>query len=112
MVDSKLTSPLLVAQHAATLQPIRPVPTTGKPIDLAAAQEAAQDFEAVFLSQMLSHMFTALPTDGPFGGGQAESTYRSMLVNEYGRLIARAGGLGMSSQVMAEILKLQEESLS
>lgn len=105
MADPILTNPLLVAQQAASAQPSRPAPTQ----DEAAAREAAQEFEAVFLSQMLGHMFAGLPTDGPFGGGPAEATYRSLMINEYGKQIARAGGIGLADQVMTEILKLQED---
>ena len=76
--------------------------------DPAAARAAAEEFEAVFLSQMLSHMVAGIETDGPFGGGQAEEIYRSLLVNEYGRLTAAGGGVGIADQVMSEILRTQE----
>ncbi|MEE8271054.1 MAG: rod-binding protein [Alphaproteobacteria bacterium] len=82
----------------------RPRPTA----DPAAARAAADEFEAVFLAQMLSHMFAGIDTDGPFGGGHAEQIFRSMMVNEYGRIAAQSGGLGIADQVMAEILKVQE----
>ncbi|NNG04286.1 MAG: chemotactic signal-response protein chel [Inquilinus sp.] len=77
-------------------------------MDPVAARAAADEFEAVFLSQMLSHMVSGIATDGPFGGGQAEEVYRSLLVNEYGRLAAAGGGIGIADQVMAEILRTQE----
>lgn len=74
----------------------------------AGARAAAQEFEAVFISQMLEHMVAGLPTDGLFGGGSAERVYRSLLVNEYGRNIARAGGFGIADRLMADILRMQE----
>ena len=76
--------------------------------DQAAARAAAEEFEAVFLSQMMAHMFEGISTDGPFSGGQAEKVYRSMLMNEYGRLAAGSGGFGIADRVMSEILKIQE----
>lgn len=75
---------------------------------LVNAKQAAEDFEAVFLAQMLAPMFEGLETDGPFGGGSSEKIYRSLLVQEYGKSIAKSGGIGISDAVQREILKLQE----
>lgn len=74
----------------------------------AGARVAAQEFEAVFITQMLEHMVAGLSTDGLFGGGSAERMYRSLLINEYGRNIARAGGFGIADRLMADILRMQE----
>lgn len=71
-------------------------------------RQAAEDFEAVFLSQMLEPMFKNLDAEGPFGGGSGESIYRSLLVQEFGKSISRAGGVGIADSVQREILKLQE----
>lgn len=73
------------------------------------AAKAGEDFEAMFLAQMMSAMWAGLETDGIFGGGSAEETYRGMLINEYGSNIARTGGLGIADAVRSELLKLQEK---
>jgi len=78
------------------------------PENRARVAAAAEEFEAVFLSQMLQPMFEALETDGPFGGGSGERAYRALMVQEYGRVLARAGGVGIADAVEREILKLQE----
>ncbi len=83
-------------------------------VDTARAKRVravAEDLEAVFLAQMLAPMFQALKTDGLFGGGPGEDIYRSMLVEEYGKTIARAGGVGIAEAVQREILRLQEVRL-
>lgn len=72
------------------------------------ADGIAHEFEAMFMSQMLSPMWEGIETDGPFGGGSAEETFRGMLVNEYGSLITKAGGLGIADSVKAELIKSQE----
>ncbi len=72
------------------------------------ARRAAKEFEAVFVAQMLAPIFASIKSDGPFGGGPAEDTYRTMLVDEYGKAIARAGGFGIADAVEREILRLQE----
>lgn len=72
------------------------------------AAKVAEDFEAFFLWQVFDGMFAGIPTDGPFGGGQAEQIYRSLLTQEFGRYVARSGGIGIADSVQREILKLQE----
>ena len=71
-------------------------------------RRAAQEFEAVFISQMMAPMFEGLESDELFGGGPGEDIYRSVLVEEYGKSIARAGGIGLSDVIQREILRLQE----
>jgi len=73
-----------------------------------AARATGEDFEAFFISQMLDHMFSGLKTDGLFGGGAGEDTYRGLLNQEYGKVIAKSGGIGLADTVTREILKLQE----
>ena len=75
--------------------------------DEKAARNAAEQFEAVFISQFLAPIFDTVPTDGPFGGGHAESVYRGFMVEEIGKTIAKNGGFGIADSVYNEILKLQ-----
>ena len=70
--------------------------------------QGKQEFEAVFLSQMLQHMFDGVETDEMFGGGEGEDMVKSLLVDEYGKLIARTGGIGVADYVKREMLSLQE----
>lgn len=74
----------------------------------AEVEKAAREFEGLFLAEMLKPMFEGLETDGMFGGGQAEETYRGLLIQEYGKSIAQAGGIGLADQIAQEMLKLQE----
>ncbi len=71
-------------------------------------KKAAQEFEAVFISQMLDHMFAGVGTNEIFGGGQAEDVYRSMMIDEYGKLMAKNGGIGVADQVTRQLLQNQE----
>ena len=73
-----------------------------------AIRESAEEFEALFLAQMLSPMFETLESDGLFGGGHAEQVYRGLLVQEYGKVMARSGGIGIADHVQREIMKMQE----
>ena len=75
---------------------------------LEAVRRTAEEFEAMFLAQMLAPIFETLETDGPFGGGSGEQMYRPILVQEYGKAIAANGGIGIAEEVQREILRLQE----
>ncbi len=68
----------------------------------------SRDFEAVFLSQMMEQMFSGDELTDFFGGGSTGEIYKSYMVNEYGKIMANAGGIGIASQVKQELLKLQE----
>ena len=72
------------------------------------ARKIASDFEAVFLSQMLKPMFENIKPESPFGGGNSETMWRSMQIEEYGKAITKAGGIGIADTVYKEIIKLQE----
>ena len=76
------------------------------PAVAARARASAQDFEAVFLNSMFSQMFTHV-NEGPFNGGQAASTWRSVLTDEYARNFAKAGGIGIADSVYRELIAVQ-----
>lgn len=80
--------------------------------DRAKVEEAAQDFEAFFLTRMMESMFEGVSTEGMFGGGEAEKIYRSLLLDEYGKEMAKLGTIGVKDYVMDAVLKLQEEASS
>ena len=72
------------------------------------ARRAADEFEAIFISQMLKSMSVGVKTDGPFGGGQSEEIYRDLMNEQLGKSISGKGGIGMSDAIYREILKSQE----
>ena len=75
--------------------------------DESRIRETAQQFEATFMAQMLRPMFEGLSTEAPFGGGHAEETWRGFMIDEMGKQISRAGGVGLADQVMAEMIRMQ-----
>lgn len=76
----------------------------------ARMRETAEAFEASFLSQMLKPMFEGLKTDGPFGGGEAEGTWRGFMIEAMAKQTVKAGGIGLADQVVAQMLKMQEQA--
>jgi len=100
------------ALNAATGPSQRSLPALRPTSDPAAADRAAREFEGMMIGQMLQPMFKSLKTGGMFGGGHAEETFRDLLVDEYGKKVAEAGGLGIAAMVRREILKAQEAARS
>jgi len=94
----------LTRQAATAAQQPKPKKTA----DPAKAKAAAQKFEAFFISQFIQSMFSGIRTDGMFGGGQGENAFRSLLFQEYGKIVAKAGGVGIADAVQKTILKAQE----
>jgi len=73
-----------------------------------AVRAAAEEFEAVFLNNMLQNMFTGLENGGAWGGGTGSDAWQSLLIDEYARTIADNGGIGLADSVERELLALQE----
>jgi peptidoglycan hydrolase FlgJ len=84
-----------------------PTPAAAPPSD-ARIRRTAEDFEAAFLTQMLKPMFEGLSTQAPFGGGEAEGTWRSFLIEAMAKQTVRAGGIGLADTVTAEMIRMQE----
>ncbi len=85
-----------------------PVQAPTATANAGAAGKAAKEFESVFIAQMLGEMFSGLSTDGPFGGGEGEAMFRSLMLDEYGKQITAQGGIGLADTVTKELLKHQE----
>jgi len=83
-------------------------PDLGKARTMEEARKVAQDFEAVFIGQMLQPLFENLNAEEPFGGGSSEDMWRSLQVDEYGKAMTKAGGIGLTDAILREIIKMQE----
>ncbi len=92
------------------------ISTTSLASPLPAAQvakiaQAARDFEAMAIGQLLQPMFDTVDlSKSPLGGGAAEASWKPMLVDEIARHIARHGGLGIARPVFAQMLRMQESA--
>ena len=98
---------LLVHSAQTALAPSG-TPRIGKTASLDAARKVARDFESVFLSQMIQPLFANLSAEKPFGGGTSEGIWRSLQVDEFGKAMAKQGGVGLADAILREILKTQE----
>lgn len=83
-------------------------PPGGGKIDRAQAEKAAQDFEAYFLYYVMKGMREAFTQGDPLlegeeGGGFQSDVFKQMLDEEYGRVMAKTGGVGLADQVLKSL---------
>lgn len=72
------------------------------------AQAQGQEFEAIFLGQVLNTISQGVGEKTGFDGGSAEQQWRSILNEHVGRSIAARGGIGIAAAVTRELLRAQE----
>ncbi len=78
--------------------------------DLAKIEDAAKEFEAVFVAEMMKPMFEGISTDGMFGGGKGEEVFRGMMIQEFGKILAQTGSIGIADSVKEEMIRMQERA--
>jgi len=83
------------------------------PADAAARDpkiwQAAKNFEAMAIGQMLGPMFDTVDVaHSKFGGGEAEAAWRPMMIDAIGKQMAAHGGLGLAQPIYAAMLRAQE----
>ncbi len=93
-----------ISQNFAT-----PLKTTNQtPINKI--EQKAKELEGVFLNTLMSQMFSSIKSDGMFGGGYGEETWRSMQSEQYANLLSENGGIGLADQIMSNLLAIQENA--
>ena len=96
-----------IGTSVGSLHPTAVLPDGPGP-ENAALREAAEAFETVFLTEMLSHAGMGA-TGGSFGGedlggGVGEEAFSSLLTREWADRISRKGGLGLSDAIYESLL--------
>jgi Rod binding domain-containing protein len=76
--------------------------------DPEALKKAAQQFEGMFLSQMMQHMMSGVSANPVFGGGKGEEMFKSVLVDEWAKKATSAGGVGLAAAIQRQLMKTQE----
>ncbi len=62
-------------------------------------KQKAKELEGVFLSIMLEPMFPEGKESNLYGGGVGNGIFRTMMIQEYGKNLADAGGIGLSKGI-------------
>ena len=68
----------------------------------SAARSAAEEFEKMFLTQMVDEMMKQVDM-GDFGGGQAAEQWRFFLSEAFAGELAREGGLGLADSLTRRV---------
>lgn len=114
-ITAKIETPLFLAkQSRMTTHDSRVRGLDGGRIDpkiMRRIDESSREFEAVFLSEMLKPMFEGIEVNEIFGGGKGEEIFSDMMVQEYGKKISEAGGIGLASFVRNELIRQQEGTI-
>ena len=92
----------------AAFQSSKVPPKIGRIDNNQKIREVAENFEAFFLGQMLQPMFSSIEPAKPFGGGHAEKIWKSLMVDEVGKSMAKNGGIGIADMIQRDLLKMQE----
>lgn len=88
---------------------VLPTRTTLSPEQVEKTRKSAQEFEAMAVAQLLRPMFETVDTSkGLFGGGKGEAAWKPLMVDEMGKMLAKAGGIGIADAVLKEMLRMQE----
>ena len=65
--------------------------------------ETCQDFEALFIKQMLNSMRQTVNKTGMLDGGMAEDVFEDMLYDEYSKLMAKNANLGLTDLLYKQL---------
>jgi len=69
-------------------------------------KSVAMEFESLFAKQMLDSMRATLsPDDDLFYGGMAQDIFQDMLYEEYARMMAKTGSLGVADIIYKQYEK-------
>lgn len=116
-------SALYSGGNKASLATLANRAASGRQMTSEQARKTGEQFEAMFISQMLEHMFANVKLDGfssitaeeeeenisPFAGGDSkDEIFKTMMLDEYGKAVAKAGGIGIAGYISKELLKSQE----
>jgi Rod binding domain-containing protein len=100
---------LTQALQAGSANAEKNLQAAGRSLKQQQIEQAAQEFEAVFITEMMKPMFEGLSTEAPFGGGKGEEVFRDMLLQEYGKKVAQTGTIGIADHVKEQMIRLQEQ---
>ena len=76
-------------------------------INSSQAKASSENFEAMFLNSMFSQMTSGIKGEGPFGDTPGTGVWRSMLTDQYAKNFAKAGGIGISTDVYRTLILQQ-----
>ena len=74
------------------------------PIDKSSKlYKVSQEFEAIFIKQMLNVMRKSVSKTGLLDGGMAEEIFEDMLYDEYAKNMAESGSFGIADMIYRQL---------
>ena len=74
------------------------------------SKQAAQQFEALLLQEMLKSMWTTVPQGGMLSGSHEEKMYRDMLNEAMADSISQGRGVGIKDVILKDLNTLSKKS--
>jgi Rod binding domain-containing protein len=65
--------------------------------------KVSQEFEAIFIKQMLNVMRKSVSKTGLMDGGMAEEIFEDMLYDEYAQKMAQSGSFGIADMIYRQL---------
>ena len=65
--------------------------------------KVSQEFEAIFIKQMLNVMRKSVSKTGLLDGGMAEEIFEDMLYDEYAQKMAESGSFGIANMIYTQL---------
>lgn len=65
--------------------------------------KVSQEFEAIFIKQMLNVMRKSVSKTGLMDGGMAEEIFEDMLYDEYAQKMAKSGSFGIADMIYRQL---------
>jgi flagellar protein FlgJ len=65
--------------------------------------ERAKELEGVFLSVIIEPMFSEGKNSDLYGGGNGQGIFRTLMIQEYGKMLAEAGGVGLAAGIVKQL---------
>jgi flagellar protein FlgJ len=102
-----MTNPLNGIDLIGQTQQIPGKQHTGQTVDQDRLKKTCQEFESLFVSQMMQQMRRTIPEDGIIGRSQAEKIYTGLLDNEIAKTVSQRQGVGLARMMYEQMAAIQ-----
>ena len=99
----KLSMPLPLSALTLQANSLKKLPETKGVSDDTRLREAANDFEAIFIQQMLKTMRKTTFESDLLPKSEGEKIFQSLLDEQYALLSARSGSLGLGEMIYQQL---------
>lgn len=109
---SDITAAARLHQSHQPLALAREIPTPGiiNPVKIDRSSklyQAAQDFESLFVKQMLSSMRSTVEKSGMMDGGMGEDIFEDMLYDQYAKNMTQSASFGLADSLYSQLQFLE-----